>query len=347
MPIAKEESKKYVLITGGAGFIGSHTVLTLLQSNYECIVIDNLANSSRKSLERIEKISGKSVTFFNIDILDNVSLADLFSQYAIHSVIHFAGFKSVGESIKDPILYYYNNVSGTISLIQVMKKFGVKRMIFSSSATVYGDPKKLPLTESSELNATNPYGRSKLYIEGILCDLAKSDKEWDIISLRYFNPVGAHSSGFIGEDPKGIPNNLMPFVSQVAAGKLPIVKVFGNNYQTIDGTGMRDYVHVTDLAEGHLAALKCLKEKCGYRSYNLGTGKAYSVINMIQTMAAISGKEIPFQVVEPRQGDAAVVFADCSLAQKELDWKAQKTLEDMCKDLWNWQSKNPFGYNEN
>jgi len=335
---------EYILVTGGAGFIGSHTVVELLEANYQVIIIDNLSNSSEVALERVKKITGKPFIFEKTDIRDSVALDRLFSKYKITSVIHFAGLKAVGESNSIPLSYYENNVTGTVSLLQVMKKHHVKNFVFSSSATVYGDPASVPITEDFPLAATNPYGRTKLFIEEILRDVSTSDPEWNVILLRYFNPVGAHSSGTIGEDPKGIPNNLVPYVTQVAVGKREFLNVFGGDYKTTDGTGVRDYIHVVDLAKGHIAAVKKLSSNPGCIAINLGTGQGYSVLEMVEAMKKASGKPIPYKIVARRPGDVATCYAEPTKAFKELGWKAEKGLEDMTKDAWRWQSRNPNGY---
>lgn len=335
---------KTVLVTGGTGFIGSHTTLELLNSGYDVVVLDNLMNSKLEALKRVEKLTGREVPFHQVDLLDKSGLQDLFQQYSFDAVIHFAGLKAVGESVDKPLFYYKNNVTGTLNLCEVMAEFGVKDIVFSSSATVYGDPSQSPIKETSTLSATNPYGQTKLTIEYILKDLHRSDSDWNIALLRYFNPVGAHESGTIGEDPSGIPNNLMPYVTQVAVGKLEKLNVFGDDYETHDGTGVRDYIHVVDLAKGHLKALKKLEESPGVEAYNLGTGKGSSVLDVVKAFEKATDKEIPYKLAPRRPGDAAICFADPSKAEKELNWKTEKSLEDMCRDAWNWQSKNPSGY---
>ncbi|MFC1649183.1 UDP-glucose 4-epimerase GalE [Patescibacteria group bacterium] len=332
-----------ILVTGGAGYIGSHTVLELLRERHDVVVVDNLSNSSEKSLERVKKLTGKSVTFHKTDLLDEKGLRNIFAKEKVDSVIHFAGLKAVGESVEKPLLYYRNNVVGTLNLLDVMSKTGIKKIIFSSSATVYGDPEKVPVTEKFPTSATNPYGRTKLIIEQLLRDLYVSDDSWSIVILRYFNPIGAHESGEIGEDPDGIPNNLLPYIAQVAVGKLKKLKVFGNDYETTDGTGVRDYIHVVDLANGHINSIKKLSEK-GCHTYNLGTGKGSSVLEVIKAFEKASGRKIPYEVVKRRPGDVAENFADVNLVKKELGWIAKYDLEDMCKDTWKWQSKNPGGY---
>ncbi len=333
-----------ILVTGGAGYIGSHTCVELLNEAYDVVVLDNLSNSSEESLNRVRKITGKSLDFYKTDLLDKERIAAIFSDHKIDAVIHFAGLKAVGESVLIPLKYFHNNITGTLNLLEAMKDAGVKNIVFSSSATVYGDPASLPIKENFPLSATNPYGRTKLMIEEILQDLYCSDKSWNIVLLRYFNPVGAHSSGEIGEDPGGIPNNLMPYISRVAVGSLPAVNVFGNDYDTPDGTGVRDYIHVVDLALGHIKTLPKLFTHPGIVIYNLGTGQGYSVLEMIKGFETASGKHIPYQISSRRTGDVAACWADPLKALEELGWKAEKTLFDMCRDTWNWQKKNPDGY---
>jgi len=334
-----------ILVTGGAGYIGSHTVLELLELGNEVIVVDNLSNSSKESLKRVESITGKTPLFYEIDLLDKSELESVFKKHSIESVIHFAGYKAVGESVQKPMMYYRNNIDSTLILCEVMQKFGVKNLVFSSSATVYGDPESVPITEESALSATNPYGRTKLFIEYILKDLHVSDSSWNIALLRYFNPVGAHKSGLIGEDPNDIPNNLMPYVSQVAVGKLKQLSVFGDDYPTPDGTGVRDYIHVVDLALGHLKAIDKLKSNPGLVIYNLGTGKGTSVLDMIKAFENASGKTVDYKIGPRRSGDIATCYADPAKAENELGWKAERGIEEMCKDAWKWQSENPNGYN--
>ncbi|MBE5751079.1 MAG: UDP-glucose 4-epimerase GalE [Clostridiales bacterium] len=332
-----------ILVTGGCGYIGSHTVLELLNKNYEVVVVDNFSNSSFESLRRVQKITGKEVTFYEADIRDSAKMESIFDKHNFDAVIHFAAFKAVGESCKLPLKYYENNISGTVSLLQIMERRGVKKIIFSSSATVYGDPERLPLDETCRLSTTNPYGSTKLMMENIMQDLWKADNEWNIILLRYFNPVGAHESGLIGEDPKGIPNNLMPFVAQVASGKLSCINVFGNDYDTPDGTGVRDYIHVVDLALGHIAAI----EQCnlsGVHIYNLGTGHGYSVLDMIHAFEKACGKKLPYKICERRPGDIAACYACPDKAKKDLKWEAKFGIEEMCASQWKWQSGNPMGY---
>ncbi len=333
-----------ILVTGGAGYIGSHTCVELLKNGHDIVVVDNLSNSKAESLKRIESITGKPLIFFKADLRDKESLRTIFYQKPIDSVIHFAGLKAVGESVSMPLEYYHNNITGTLILCEVMKETGVKSIVFSSSATVYGDPAAVPIREDFPVGATNPYGRTKWMIEEILRDLFISDPEWRIALLRYFNPVGAHPSGDLGEDPNGIPNNLMPFIAQVAVGKLNELNVFGNDYPTPDGTGVRDYIHVVDLAKGHLKALEKLNKATGVYTYNLGTGIGYSVLDMVRAFEKACGKKIPYKITERRPGDIAECYADPSLAYKELGWKTEKTLDDMTADTWRWQSKNPEGY---
>ncbi len=334
-----------VLVTGGAGFIGSHTVVELLNGGFGVVVIDDLSNSSEESLRRVEKITGKKVNFYRNDVRDRDALVKIFKKHEIDWVIHFAGFKAVGESVQKPLEYYDNNIGSTLVLLQVMREFGVKNFVFSSSATVYGDPAELPLKETTKLNpTTNPYGTSKAMQEQILKDVWVGDNSWNIVLLRYFNPVGAHESGLIGEDPKGIPNNLMPYVAQVASGKLKRIGVFGNDYDTHDGTGVRDYIHVVDLARGHVAAIKSIKES-GVHIYNLGTGNGYSVLDMVKAFSKACGKELPYEIMPRRAGDIASCYASSEKAERELGWRAERDLETMCRDQWNWQKNNPNGYN--
>lgn len=333
-----------ILVTGGAGYIGSHTCVELLNAEYNVIVIDNLSNSKTESLHRVQKITGKRLTFYPIDLLDKKKLTDVFNRHEIDAVIHFAGLKAVGESVDVPLRYYINNLIGTLNLCEVMESHRCRDLVFSSSATVYGDPATVPINESFPLSATNPYGRTKLMIENILKDLHHAENGWNIALLRYFNPVGAHESGLIGEDPNGIPNNLMPYIAQVAIGKLKTLFVFGNDYPTPDGTGIRDFIHVVDLAQGHIHALVKLKSNPGLVTYNLGTGKGYSVLEMMAAFEKACGGKIPYKVVERRQGDIAACYADPTLAKNELDWVAQKGIDQMCRDTWRWQSRNPQGY---
>jgi UDP-glucose 4-epimerase len=335
-----------ILVTGGAGYIGSHTCVELLDEGYDVAVLDNLSNSSKESLTRVEKITGKSLDFFQADLLDKQAVHQIFSRCSADAVIHFAGLKAVGESVAMPLTYFHNNITGTLNLLAVMAQTGPKNIVFSSSATVYGEPATLPITEDFALSAANPYGRTKLMIEEILTDLFHSDPEWNIALLRYFNPVGAHASGLIGEDPQGIPNNLIPYISRVAIGSLDRVQVFGNDYDTPDGTGVRDFIHVTDLALGHIKTLPKLFSNPGIVTYNLGTGRGFSVLEMIQGFVRACGHAIPYDIVPRRPGDIAACWADPAKAGKELGWQAVKTLDDMCKDTWNWQKKNPRGYLE-
>ena len=335
-----------VLVTGGAGFIGSHTVVELINAGYGVVVIDNLSNSSRESLRRVQKITGKEVAFYEGDVRDRALLDGIFAEHDIDWVIHFAGLKAVGESCSKPIEYYDNNLGGTLVLVDSMRRHGCKNIVFSSSATVYGTPERLPLDEDCRTGGTtNPYGTSKYFQEIMLTDLWKSDKEWNVVLLRYFNPVGAHESGLIGEDPKGIPNNLMPYVAQVATGKLKCIHVFGNDYPTPDGTGVRDYIHVVDLARGHLAAIEGCRQS-GVHVYNLGTGIGYSVLDMIHAFEKACGKTLPYVIDGRRPGDIASCYASSHKAEAELGWKAQYNLEDMCASQWMWQSSNPEGYGE-
>lgn len=333
-----------ILVTGGAGYIGCHTCLELLQAGYDLVVVDNLSNSKQASLARVERLTGKSLTFYPIDLLDKAALSSVFARHTITAVIHFAGLKSVNESVAVPLLYYQNNLTGTINLCQVMQQHNVKNLVFSSSATVYGEPASLPITEDFPRSAVNPYGRSKLIIEDILMDLHHADPAWNIILLRYFNPVGAHASGQIGEDPHGIPNNLMPFITQVAVGRLPELSVFGSDYDTPDGTAVRDYIHVVDLAQGHLAALAKLAQQPGAAIYNLGTGQGASVLEVIHAFEQATGQKIPYRLAPRRPGDVASVYADASKAFQEMGWQAQRDIFEMCRDAWNWQSHNPNGY---
>lgn len=334
-----------ILVTGGAGFIGSHTCVELLESGYDVVVVDNLSNSSEESLKRVETITGKKVKFYQADIADKAVMSKIFEENDIYGVVHFAGLKAVGESVEKPLEYYTNNIAGTLAMCDVMRKYNVKNIIFSSSATVYGDPAFIPITEECPKGeCTNPYGWTKSMLEQILMDIQKSDQEWNVILLRYFNPIGAHKSGLIGEDPNGIPNNLMPYITKVATGQLPKLNVFGNDYPTPDGTGVRDYIHVVDLAIGHLKAIDKLKENPGVKIYNLGTGKGYSVLEVIENFKEASGVDIRYVIAPRRAGDIAECYADASLAKKELGWEAQYGIREMCEDSWNWQKNNPNGY---
>lgn len=333
-----------VLVTGGAGFIGSHTCLALLEAGFDIIVVDNESNSQKTSLKRIGELTGKKFTYYQVDLLDKAALNGVFSDHTIDAVIHFAGLKAVGESVAQPLRYYHNNLTGTLILCEVMEKHNVNRLVFSSSATVYGTHDQVPFTEDLPLNATNPYGQTKLMIEQILRDVHAANPDWAIALLRYFNPIGAHESGQIGENPNGIPNNLIPYITQVAVGKLPELKVFGNDYPTHDGTGVRDYIHVMDLAEGHVKALEKILKSSGVEAYNLGTGTGYSVLDMVKVFEKVIGREIPYQVVDRRPGDIAVSYADPNKAKKELGWSAKRNLEQMCEDAWRWQNQNPNGY---
>ncbi len=336
-----------ILVTGGAGFIGSHTVVELQEAGYDVVVLDNLSNSSEKSLERVAKITGKKVPFYKADILDREALEDIFSKEAIDAVIHFAGLKAVGESVQKPWEYYENNIAGTLTLVDVMRKHGVKNIIFSSSATVYGNPAFIPITEECPKGqCTNPYGWTKSMLEQILSDIQKADNEWNVILLRYFNPIGAHKSGTMGENPSGVPNNLMPYITQVAVGKRKELGVFGNDYDTPDGTGVRDYIHVVDLARGHVCALKKIEEKAGLKIYNLGTGVGYSVLDIVKNFEEATGVKIPYVIKDRRPGDIAACYADASKAKRELGWEAQYGIKEMCADSWRWQKNNPNGYED-
>lgn len=339
--------KQSILVTGGAGYIGSHTTLALLEAGHDVIVLDNLANSSLESLRRIEKICGKAATFIEGDIRDRELLDSIFARYPIEAVLHFAGLKAVGESVQLPLHYYENNVSGSVVLFQAMAAANVFNLVFSSSATVYGEPKEMPISEDCPTGIpTNPYGRSKLMVEEILRDLALSESRWSIALLRYFNPVGAHHSGLIGEDPNGIPNNLLPYISQVAVGKLKQLSVYGNDYPTIDGTGVRDYIHVIDLANGHLKALNAIIQSQGVNIWNLGTGQGYSVLQMIKAFEEAAQAQVPYAVVSRRTGDIAECWADPKKAAQELGWKAEHSLDDMMRDTWRWQKSNPNGFSQ-
>jgi UDP-glucose 4-epimerase len=334
-----------ILVTGGAGFIGSHTLVELNAAGHETVVVDNLCNSNRKSLERVAELIGKEIPFYEVDIRDREGLNRVMESHHFDACIHFAGLKAVGESVEKPWEYYENNIGGTLTLLDVMRKHGCKNIIFSSSATVYGEPVIIPITEECPKgHCTNTYGKTKSMLEEIMMDMQKADKEWNIVLLRYFNPIGAHPSGRIGENPNGIPNNLMPYITQVAVGKRPELGVFGNDYPTHDGTGVRDYIHVVDLARGHVAALKAIERNCGIAIYNLGTGHGYSVLDVVKTFEKVNGIKIPYSIKPRRAGDIATCYSDPAKAEKELGWKAQFGLEEMCRDSWNWQKNNPDGY---
>lgn len=333
-----------ILVTGGAGYIGSHTCVQLLEAGHSIVVLDNLDNSCEESLNRVKKITGKDFKFYKVDLLNYEETNRVFEENKIDAVIHFAGLKAVGESVAMPLRYYHNNITGTLNLCDIMSKHNVKKIVFSSSATVYGDPEIIPITENSPLHATNPYGRTKLFIEEIFRDLYVSDNQWDIALLRYFNPIGAHSSGEIGEDPNGIPNNLLPYISKVAIGKLECLSVFGNDYDTPDGTGVRDYIHVVDLANAHVKAVEKITNNVGVVTYNVGTGKGYSVMDIVKAFSKACGHDINYKIAPRRPGDISTCYADPTKAREELGFVAEKTLDDMCRDTWNWQSKNPNGY---
>lgn len=336
-----------ILVTGGAGFIGSHTLIELHHAGHEVVVIDNLCNSNPKSLERVSAISGAVIPFMQVDIRDRKGLEEVFEQFTFDAVIHFAGLKAVGESVEKPWEYYENNISGTLTLLDVMRQHGCKNIIFSSSATVYGDPAEIPITEECPKgHCTNPYGQTKSMLEEIMIDMQKADSEWNIVLLRYFNPIGAHPSGRIGENPNGIPNNLMPYITQVAVGKRPELGVFGNDYDTHDGTGVRDYIHVVDLAKGHVCALKAIEQKCGLAIYNLGTGHGYSVLDIVNAFTRVNDVSVPYSIKPRRAGDIATCYSNPAKAERELGWKAQYGIEEMCRDSWNWQKNNPNGYEE-
>ena len=335
-----------ILVTGGAGYIGSHTCVELLGSGHEVVVIDNLVNSSPRALERIHEISGRELIFRHLDLNDRSGLDAVFGEFEFDAVIHFAGLKAVGESVDAPLYYYRNNFCGTVNLLEAMKTQNVRQLVFSSSATVYGDPETVPIPEEAKRSATNPYGRSKLMIEEMLEDLYRSDPSWQIVLLRYFNPVGAHESGLIGEDPTGIPNNLMPYIAQVAVGKLDHLRIFGDDWKTADGTGVRDYIHVVDLARGHLLALPGAGSEPGLQVFNLGTGTGSSVQEVREAFERASGRKIPFQILERRAGDIAECFADVRRAETSLGWRATRNLDDMCRDAWHWQHRNPNGYGD-
>ncbi len=334
-----------ILVTGGAGFIGSHTIVELLNEGHEVVVVDNLCNSSLESLSRVEKITGKKVTFYKADIRDKKALEDVLAKHHCNACIHFAGLKAVGESVEKPWEYYENNISGTLILLDVLRNNGCKNIIFSSSATVYGNPAQIPITEECPKGeCTNPYGWTKSMLEQVMMDIQHADPEWNIVLLRYFNPIGAHPSGMIGEDPNGIPNNLMPYITQVAIGKRAELGVFGNDYDTPDGTGVRDFIHVVDLARGHVSALQAIERKCGLAVYNLGTGHGYSVLDVVKAFIRVNGVDIPYSIKPRRAGDIATCYSDPSKAERELGWKARYGLDEMCRDSWNWQKNNPNGF---
>lgn len=335
-----------ILVTGGAGYIGSHTVVELLKQGVDVVVVDDLSNASLLVLDRIEQITGIRPTFYQLDVKDKAALRSVFEQETIEATIHFAGYKAVGESVEKPIMYYENNIQSTLSLVEVMAEFAVKKLVFSSSATVYGSNNPSPLTEDMATSATNPYGYTKVMLEQILRDVQVADRDWSIALLRYFNPIGAHESGLIGDNPIGIPNNLMPYISQVAVGKRAELSIFGNDYETPDGTGVRDYIHVVDLALGHIQALKKLVDQKGVLTYNLGSGQGTSVLELVQAFEKVNGVPVPYKIVDRRPGDIAICYADADKALTELNWKTEKTIEDMCRDTWNWQSHNPNGYEE-
>ena len=337
----------HILVTGGAGYIGSHTVIELLKAGHSVVVVDNLVNSSRLALQRVEKITGQQIPFYETDIRDRAGLQKVFDEHSFDCCIHFAGLKAVGESVQKPLEYYENNISGTLVLLDVMRKAGCKNIIFSSSATVYGNPAVVPIPETCPKGqCTNPYGQTKSMLEQILCDMYVADQEWNVVLLRYFNPIGAHPSGLIGEDPTGVPNNLMPYITQVASGKLSQLRVFGNDYNTPDGTGVRDYIHVVDLARGHVAACDYLMQNTGCQVFNLGTGDGYSVLDLVKAFERVNGINIPYAIVERRAGDVARCFANAGKAKELLHWQAEKSLDDMCRDSWRWQSNNPNGYRD-
>ena len=336
-----------ILVTGGAGFIGSHTIVELQKAGYEVVVVDNLDNSSKTSLERVQKITGLPVAFYQVDIRDRAGLDRILTEHPCDACIHFAGLKAVGESVEKPWEYYENNIGGTLTLLDVLRRHSCKNIIFSSSATVYGDPAEIPITEKCPKGqCTNPYGWTKSMLEQIMMDMQKADPEWNIVLLRYFNPIGAHSSGTIGEDPNGIPNNLMPYITQVAIGKRKKLGVFGNDYDTHDGTGVRDYIHVVDLARGHVCALKAIDRRCGLAIYNLGTGHGYSVLDVVKAFEKANGVKVPYSIKPRRAGDIATCYSDPSKAERELGWKAEYGIEEMCRDSWHWQCQNPNGYKD-
>ncbi|NHC41069.1 UDP-glucose 4-epimerase GalE [Bacillus sp. MM2020_1] len=333
-----------ILVTGGAGYIGAHTCVELLSAGYEIIILDNYSNSKPESLKRVKELTGQDFAYYEVDLLDRSGLENVFLNNSIEAIIHFAGLKAVGESVSIPLNYYHNNITGTLNLCEMMGKYGVKNLVFSSSATVYGMPKRVPISEVFPLSATNPYGRTKLMIEEILRDIYAADNSWSIALLRYFNPIGAHDSGTIGEDPNGIPNNLMPFITQVAVGKLKELQVFGKDYPTVDGSGVRDYIHVVDLALGHLKALEKVVYSKGVDAYNLGTGAGYSVLEVVSAFEKVSGRKVPYKIVDRRPGDVAICYADPTKSRNELGWIAERGIEEMCLDSWRWQEKNPNGY---
>lgn len=335
-----------ILVTGGSGFIGSHTLIELHKAGHKTVVVDNLSNSNPEALRRVEELTGAKIPFFKVDIRDREGLNKVFDQYRFDACIHFAGLKAVGESVAKPWEYYENNIGGTLVLLDVMRKHGCKNIIFSSSATVYGDPAQIPITEECPKgHCTNPYGQTKSMLEQVMMDMQLADKEWNVVLLRYFNPIGAHPSGRIGENPNGIPNNLMPYITQVAVGVRPELGVFGNDYDTPDGTGVRDYIHVVDLANGHVKALAAIERKCGLAIYNLGTGHGYSVLDVVKAFEKVNGVKIPYSIKPRRAGDIATCYSDPTKAERELGWKAQYGIEEMCRDSWNWQKNNPNGYN--
>jgi UDP-glucose 4-epimerase len=335
-----------ILVTGGAGYIGSHTCVELLNSGYNIVVVDNFSNSNAESLRRVREITGKNLIVYEVDLLNRPQLEQVFIDHHIEAVIHFGALKAVGESMESPLRYYHNNITGTLVLSEIMQKYGVKKMVFSSSATVYGMPERVPISEDFPLKATNPYGRTKLMVEEIMSDTAAADREWSVALLRYFNPIGAHESGRIGEDPCNIPNNLMPYITQVGVGKLKELRVFGNDYPTADGTGVRDYIHVVDLAAGHVKALERVISTSGIHTFNLGTGIGYTVLEMITAFEKVSGQKIPYTFAERRPGDIAICYADPSKAMHELGWSARRGIAEMCMDSWRWQSNNPHGYQQ-
>lgn len=334
-----------ILVLGGAGYIGSHAAVELLESGYDIIVVDNLSNSKKEAINRVKEITRRDFPFYEVDLLDYNALNEIFKKHYIDSVMHFAGLKAVGESVEIPLTYYHNNITGTLNLLRIMSKYNVKKLVFSSSATVYGNPEQVPISENAPLSATNPYGRTKLMIEEILRDLYNSDNSWSIALLRYFNPIGAHKSGRIGENPNGIPNNLMPYISQVAIGKRDKLFVFGNDYETHDGTGIRDYIHVVDLVLGHIKALEFLNRNTGVEAFNLGTGTGYSVLDLVKAFSEVNKVEIPYEITDRRPGDVAICYANPEKAEKILRWKAKYDLHTMCQDTWRWQVQNPNGFN--